>query len=172
MREMEVADSEKGWHMIRQSVGITFYTPDWKWCEVRNPGRRTKSGDRCKFCQEVRQRGDATRYYCLVYDQDLMVKDGSVEKCCPCMLELTERIEHAMPRPSGPARKSANEVFKVVKKTLRDHKKQFMSMRKDGYPEQLAYELATEQILEGWEPEEEPVETPKRRTWQDYWGQF
>ena len=158
--------------MIKQSVGVTFYTPNWKWCEIENPGRGTKTGERCKFCQEVKHRGDATRYVCLIYDQDLAVKDGSVEKCCPCMLELTERIEHALPHPSGPSRKSANEVFKVVKKTLRDHKKMFGSMRSNGYPEQMAYELATENILESWEPEEIPVEQPKRRTWEDYWGRF
>ena len=160
--------------MIRQSVSMAFYTPNWKWCEIENHGRGrgTKTGERCKFCQEVKKRGDATRYYCLIYDQDLMVKDGSVEKCCPCMLELTERIEHGMPHSSGPSRKSANEVFKVVKKTLRDHKKLFGTMRKNGYPEQMAYELATEQIIDSWEPEEEPVVQPKRRTWEDYWGRF
>ena len=155
--------------MIKQSIGLTFYTPNWKWCEIENPGRNTKTGDRCKFCQEIKKRGDATRYYCLAYDQDLTVKSGSVEKCCPCMLEMKQAIEHAMPRLSVPTRKSANEVFKIVKKTLRDHKQMFANMRKGGYPEKLAYELATENILESWTPEEEPVDKPKQTTWQDIW---
>jgi hypothetical protein len=88
------------------------------------------------------------------------------------MLELDETVSHAAPRPSGPTRKSGNEVFKVVKKTLRDHKKLFAGMRKEGYPEHMAYELATESIIESWEPEEEPVQKSKHTTWQDYWGQF
>ena len=156
--------------MTKQSVSITFYTPNWKWCEIENAGRGTKTGERCKFCQELKKRGDATRYYCLAYDQDLMVKDGSVEKCCPCMLELREYVEHAQPRPSGPTRKTGHEVFKILKKTLRDHKKQFVAMRKSGYPEQVAYELATSNILDMWEPEEEPVDEPKRWSWKECWG--
>ena len=158
--------------MTRQSVRINFSTPNWKWCEIENTGRGTKTGERCKFCQEIKKRGDATRYYCLVYDQDLRVQDGSVEKCCPCMLELSETVSHAAPRSSSPGPKSVNQVFKVVKKTLRDHKKMYMSMRKDGYPEHMAYEIATENIIESWEPEEEEATTEaiKRPTWKDLWG--
>jgi len=135
--------------MTKQQVNLTFYTPSWSWCEVRNPGRNTKTGERCKFCQEIKKRGDATRYHCLIYGGDLSVTDGSVRKCRACMcggIVGTELIEPAPPQPTG----KSSEVFKAIRTTLRELKKEFNKLTKLGYPGYIAIEIAIDNILQTW----------------------
>ena len=135
--------------MTKQQVNLTFYTPSWNWCEVRNPGRNTKSGERCRFCQEVKKRGDATRYVCVIYNTDLSVRDGSVRKCqrCLSMGSIVDTIHE--PAPEVPTGK-ASDTYRVVKATLKEHNKEYKTLRKNGFPEYIAYDSATAAILDAW----------------------
>ena len=136
--------------MTRQQVNLTFSTPNWNWCEIRNAGRNTKSGERCKFCQEVKKRGDATRYFCLIYDTDLHVEDGSVAKCRLCkvasLISTDVDIEPVATNKTG----KQGDAYKVAKATLKEYKSTYKAMRKEGYPEYFACDATIEQVLKSW----------------------
>lgn len=142
--------------MTKQQVDLTFYTPSWNWCEVKNRGRRTKSGEQCKFCKEVKKRGAATMYYCLIYDENLSVIDGSVRKCAGCLnagMFSTDKISE--PVPEAPTRK-ASEACKIAKAVINAHKKEYNALRKGGFPEFLAYDGASANVLGAWQEETTP----------------
>lgn len=71
--------------MPKQKVTVEVVTPSWKWCNLqssRNP--KCKTDECCRFCREVKKRGDAPRYYCLLFNVELTAKSGSIEKTCLC----------------------------------------------------------------------------------------
>lgn len=139
--------------MPKQTVNLSFSTPNWNWCEIRNPGRNTKSGERCKFCKEVKKRGDATRYYCLIYDLDLRVIDGSVAKCQRCVSAqmLCDNID-LEPVPEQKTGK-ASEAYKIAKATLKEYQSTYKTLRKNGFPEYIAQNEASESVLKSWTEE-------------------
>lgn len=142
--------------MTKQQVDLTFYTPSWNWCEVKNPGRKTKSGERCKFCKEVKKRGEATMYYCLIYDEVLSVVDGSVRKSSPCLCAGTFSVDKVTePVPEPPTRK-ASEALRTAKSVLNAHKKEYNALRREGMPEFLAYDGATATVIGAWQEETPP----------------
>ena len=135
--------------MARRKTTIDYWVPDWAWCEMPNPDGKTKTGDRCRFCQEIKKRGDATRYRCLIHNQDLLVRGGSVEKASSCLLWKTNQVSQEPPALAKP-KSTALSVGKCVIKSLKEFVKQYKSLRKEGYPEYLALDMALEVMTNQW----------------------
>lgn len=133
--------------MTMHTTDLTYWTPNWAWCEIANPDGKTKTGDRCRFCQETKKRGDATRYRCLIHNEDLLVTGGSVKKCGACLLYKNYTVEQEPPKIG---KLQDTPVAKCVKKSVKEFVSMYNQFRKDGYPEFMAIDLATEWIEDQW----------------------
>lgn len=133
--------------MTWKKTNLKYWVPDWQWCEMPNPGNKTKTGERCRFCQEIKKRGDATRYHCLIHNTDLYVEAGSVVKDAACLLWDTNQATHAAPEV---AKAKTPNVAKCVIKSLKEYVKLYKNLREEGYPEYIAIDLALEGMVNQW----------------------
>ena len=92
--------------MPKQRVTVDVITPQWQWCDLQSKKRHgRKTGERCRFCHEMKKRGQNPRYFCLLFNVELTQKGDAVEKTCLCMqnwkknqlIDLTVEPEKAAP---------------------------------------------------------------------------
>ena len=130
-----------------QDLHVRFKTPNWKWCEIANPDGKTKTGERCRFCKEIKNRGDATHYKCLIYDKDLMVEAGSVVKCGACLLFRTNFVEHT---PELSKKRTACTAGQIAQKVIKQYSSMYKQMRREGYPADVAVDLTNDLLRQEW----------------------
>ncbi len=141
---------EKRGIMAWKRTDLSYWVPDWRWCELPNPGNKTKTGERCRFCQEIKKRGDATRYRCLIHNCDLYVSGGSVERSISCVIFKDNASTIDPPELEKPKYMDGITASKIVKKSLKEVSTTYNALRKDGYPEKMSLELAIEEVLDQW----------------------
>ncbi len=133
--------------MSYKKTELEYWVPDWAWCEMPNPGGKTKTGERCRFCQETKKRGNATTYRCVIHNKDLLVTSGSVQKCGACLIFDENASKEEAPEMGV---LSETTPAKCVKKAIQDLEKRFDHYRKAKIPEDVAMELAKEDVLKQW----------------------
>lgn len=133
-----------------QDLHVRFKTPNWKWCEIANPDGKTKTGERCRFCREIKKRGEATRYTCLIYDKELLVEYGSVVRCgaCSCFADfgpqevIPPELDKKPKRAELSPGQLALKVIKQFKSTYRKYSKQ--------YPSDIAIDVTADVLSQEW----------------------
>ena len=134
--------------MTTVNLKIRLEVPNWQWCECHGRGYNKKSGERCRFCQEVKRRGSASGYTCLLHDKALWVDEGgNVVKCSACSLWKDWDVDYTQTMPEPEDNKSMKWV---IQQTLKRFKKLYQGFRNEGYPEYLALDASSKQILEEW----------------------
>lgn len=141
--------------MPKQRVTVDVKTPQWRWCDLRNPkDPKYKSGERCKFCREVKERGKCPRYFCLLFNVELSVKGDAVEKTILCMQPWNKNNiidASAEPQIESPMDMPDMKVIKkAVQDAIRKQRKVANQFIKAGIPAETAYNAASDSVLEDW----------------------
>ena len=142
--------------MPRQKIQVEVATPNWNYCELQNyKNRKCKTGERCRFCKEVKKRGHSPAFVCLLFNVTLDSEGGSVKKTTLCMknwskneiLNLDEEPNSSAPQEDTVDIKA---IRKAVKSSQKMQKKYAVEFIKQGLPISLAYDLANDQVLKDW----------------------
>ena len=148
--------------MPKQRVTVDVLTPQWQWCDLQSkkrPGKKT--GERCRFCHEMKKRGQNPRYFCLLFNVELTQKGDAVEKTCLCMqnwkknqiIDLTVEPEKAdVPETEvEPKRKPDVQAIKIaVQDALKEQREYADVLYQEGLPLETADKIATREIMKRW----------------------
>ena len=145
--------------MPKQRVTVEVYTPAWQWCDLpstRQKGRKT--GERCRFCKEIKRRGQNPRYMCLLFNVELKQIGDAVEKTCLCMRKWKKNDIVAIdPDPtlaSAPQPENSTFDLKDMRTAVQDalvkQKKITQELIDGGIPADTASKIATKQVVEEW----------------------
>lgn len=124
--------------MKRIKTIVTYKVPDWEYCNHSSLGQPTK--DKCRFC--VKQ-GKA--YVCALHNVPLNVEEGVlVAKHRACVhatfgarVEVTDN-EDIQVDPKA-----------VMKLTMKEYRKAYSKLIKQGYPDAMADKLAQQAVTGG-----------------------
>lgn len=145
--------------MPRQKIVVEVATPQWKWCELQSKAHRNmKTGERCRFCKEVKERGKNPRYFCLLFNVELNQIGDAVEKTCLCMtnwrhneiLDLDAEPVDTSPTHEASTELTTKDVKVAVREALKAERRMVKDLIKSGIPESTAYEMASKHALDTW----------------------
>lgn len=144
--------------MTRQRVTVDVVTPQWQWCDLqsaKSPGKKT--GERCRFCHEMKKRGQNPRYFCLLFNIELTQKGDAVEKTCLCMrkwkknqiIDLTAEPSKAEV-PEIEDKPDTRAIKLAVQAALKEQREYADTLYKDGIPMEAADKIATKEVMRRW----------------------
>lgn len=141
--------------MPKQRVTAEVITPDWKWCDLQNPyDKKYKTGERCRFCQETKRRGQGPRHFCLLFNVELNACGDAVEKTPLCYMKWKKnQIIDLTASPVEEAPSTAidyKDVAKMVTASVKDVLKLGKQLTGEGLPVDKSYEIAAQQIIKDW----------------------
>lgn len=126
--------------MRKVKITLQHRVPSWNMCNYDGftaDGRTSK--DTCRFCQKTKE-----GYKCLLYDEQLRSDSKFVykTKCC-----VTATAGYAVtadePVPEGPI----VDPKKLISETLKVYRKTYNDLLKQGYPRQIAEQIAAEYMI-------------------------
>lgn len=145
--------------MPKQRVTVEVYTPSWKWCDIQSYAQKgRKTSERCRFCKEVRKRGQNPRYFCLLFNVELKQYGDAVEKTCLCTRKWKKNdivaLDNEPTEGSVPKIEATQFDVKDLKTAVRDaltkQKKLAQELIDGGIPAETAAKLANKQVMEEW----------------------
>lgn len=118
---------------------VTYTVPHWNYCNSDEfADIMGKSKRLCQFCVKTR-----TGYTCTLYNQPLSATDGEVHKvrdCCRATAGYTSNID------STP-RETTVDPKDIIAATISLYIDTVESLKSQGYPQQLAEQIAKKDIL-------------------------
>ena len=116
---------------------ISYYVPSWDFCNKDVGLLNDVSNTLCRFCTKVRG-----KYVCLLHDETLDVESGLVCKATACNKKSAAEIDiapHSAPTPIVPPQELIKQTLNIYTQTVRD-------LVKQGYPQQIAENVARKNL--------------------------
>ena len=114
---------------------VTYTVPNWNFCNsdnLINGGELSKNV--CRFCVKGR---------CLLYDEQLTISGEFINKvraCCKATAGFASAIDEPAQAPTVPPRELMKQTIDLYNKTVKD-------LMAQGYPKQIADNVAKQYVL-------------------------
>lgn len=116
--------------MKKQTTTVTYKVPKGMYCNHKL--QKSTPSTRCRFCTDLGKGA----FTCVLYNLPLDVMEGKlIYKATPCMKQEGTVEDTPMVNPKD-----------VVKYTIKEYRKIYLSLIKQGYPEELAHKAAQEEV--------------------------
>ena len=126
--------------MRKVKVNLQHRVPSWNMCNYDGHTADNRfSKETCRFCIKTKQ-----GHRCLLYEEQLRSDATFVYKTADC---ITATAGYAMtvdePVPEGPI----VDPKRLIRETIKVYNKTYNNLLKQGYPRQIAEQVATEYML-------------------------
>lgn len=129
--------------MKRIKSTVTYTVPSWNYCNSDNLVRGEVTKDKCRFCARVRG-----GHHCLLYDEALYGDGETICKTAKCKRATVGLGAEIVTDNVAPQQPTINPKD-IIKQTIELYTKTVNDLTKDGYPRQLAENLAKQHLLGG-----------------------
>ena len=123
--------------MRKVKIEITTKLPSWHFCNSEKAAGLKVSGELCRFCQKTKN-----GHKCLLYDKWLTSDRGLVDKTSACIKAAvhgtTAIVDHELPQV---------DPKYIIKESLKTYKQTVNGLLNQGYPQNLAEDIAMKYVL-------------------------
>lgn len=122
--------------MKKITTNVTYRVPDWCYCNHSKLGRPLK--DMCRFCTK-----HGSAYVCTLHNMPLVVEEGKLIRKDDACIKATYGAKSVVED------EISVDPAQLIKLTIKEYRKVYSKLTKDGYPDAMAHELALQHLSGG-----------------------
>lgn len=127
--------------MKKINTTVTYRVSDGNYCNLRQESHKGfPANQRCRFCTQVTK----NNFVCVLHNMPLVVEEGClIRKAQACMRNMaykSQTVPDVDDTPTLPPKE-------VAKYALKEYRKLYLALIKQGYPEEMAHKAAQKGVI-------------------------